>query len=279
MSAVPQSRQEQFDPADIMRGLYGDGIIGLKGAFERRWVQQLREDIDILFEEALRRPGGALERGPNRYYVEVHPERVRGFVDLATHPWVIAVCESVLGPNYRIVEAGFDVPGPGSANQPWHRDFPAPDATSIGRRLNSLAFNITTVDVTEDMGPFEIAPGTQWDDLGPYGNAMFPPTTLYHRYESRARKTLPQMGDISARSALTIHRGTSNRSDQSRPVFVLGVDAPDARNAERHDLQLTKKFYESLPQHLRDHLTCRVVDKLEPIVQAHTIDGLVMGVE
>lgn len=279
MSAVLQSRQEQFDPADIMRGLYGDGIIGLKGAFGRSWVQQLREDIDILFEEALRRAGGALARGPNRYYVEVHPERIRGFVDLVTHPWVIAVCESVLGPGYRIVEAGFDVPGPGSANQPWHRDFAAPDATSIGRRLNSLAFNITTVDVTEDMGPFEIAPGTQWDDLNPYGNAMFPPTSLYHRYEARARKALPKMGDISARSALTIHRGTANRSNQSRPVFVFGVDAPDARNAERHDLQLTKIFYESLPQQLRDHLTCRVVDKLEPIVQAHTIDGLVMGAE
>lgn len=279
MNAVLQPRQAQFDPADIMRGLYGDGIIGLKGAFERSWVQQLREDIDILFEEASRRPGGALARGPNRFYVEVHPERIRGFVELVTHPWVIAVCESVLGPDYRIVEAGFDVPGPGAANQPWHRDFPAPDATRVGRRLNSLAFNITTVDVTEDMGPFEIAPGTQWDDLSSYDNAMFPPTSLYHRYEARARKTLPNMGDISARSALTIHRGTANRSDRSRPVFVLGVDAPDAQNAERHDLQLTKKFYESLPPQLRDHLTCRVVDKLEPIVQAHMIEGLVMGTE
>lgn len=60
---------------------------------------------------------------------------------------------------------------------------------------------------------------------------------------------------------------------------MLGVDAPDARTAERHDLQLTKKFPESLAQQLRDHLTCRVVSKLKPIVQAHTIDDLVMGVE
>jgi hypothetical protein len=28
------------------------------------------------------------------------------------------------------------------------------------RRLTSLAFNITTVDTTDEMGPFEIAPGT-----------------------------------------------------------------------------------------------------------------------
>ncbi|MGY2134253.1 phytanoyl-CoA dioxygenase family protein, partial [Hymenobacter sp. HD11105] len=152
-----------YDIAQIMGGLYGDGIIGLKGAFTREWVQQLGEDIAMLYETALQRPGGALGRGPKRHYVEIHPEDIRGFVELATHPWVTAVCEAVLGPAYKIVEIGFDVPNPGAMNQPWHRDFPAPDDTIMGRRLNSLAFNLTTVDVTEDMGPFEIAPGTQWD--------------------------------------------------------------------------------------------------------------------
>jgi hypothetical protein len=85
------------------------------------------------------------------------------------------------------------------------------------------------------------------------------------------------MGDISARSALTIHRGTPNRSNQSRPVLVLGVDAPGAINAERHDLQVTRAFNETLPESVRRHMTYRIVDELEPIVQAHTIEGLVMG--
>jgi hypothetical protein len=88
---------------------------------------------------------------------------------------------------------------------------------------------------------------------------------------------MPQMGDISARSALTIHRGTENRSNKSRPALVLGVDAPDARNAERHDLQITRAFHATLPESLREHLTCRLVDNLEPIVQGHTIEGLMMG--
>jgi ectoine hydroxylase-related dioxygenase (phytanoyl-CoA dioxygenase family) len=260
-----------------MGGLYGDGIIALKGAFSRQWAQDLREDIDHLFEEAIKRPGGAVGRGPKRYYVEIHPEDIRGFVELTTHPWVISVCEAILGPDFKIVEIGFDTPFPGAQIQPWHRDFPSPDDTLTGRRLNSLAFNLTTVDVFENMGPFEVAPGTQWDDPSDFEHGMFPPKSYYPRYEERAVQKMPKMGDISARSALTIHRGTPNRSEKARPVLVLGVDSPTANNAERHDLQVTRGFFESLPDQVRDHLTYRMVEELEPIHQKHQIETLMMG--
>jgi hypothetical protein len=273
---MSNASETDYDVGAIMGGLYGDGIIACKGAFTKEWVARLKEDIETLFAEAKGRPGGALERGPCRYYVEVHPERVRGFVELVTHPWVSAVCRAVLGEGYKVVEAGFDIPFPGAMHQPWHRDFPIPEATRAGRRLNSLAFNLTTVDVTEEIGPFEIAPGTQWDDLAGQ-DPMFPGKALYPRYEARAQRKLPKVGDISARSALTIHRGTANRSQLSRPVFVLGVDAPDARNADKHDLQVTRSYWDSLPEAVRAHLTCRVVDSLEDIYQAHTIEGLRMG--
>jgi ectoine hydroxylase-related dioxygenase (phytanoyl-CoA dioxygenase family) len=183
----------------------------------------------------------------------------------------------VLGPDYKVVEIGFDVPNPGAVAQPWHRDFAAPEDTLIGRRLNSLAFNLTTVDVEENMGPFEIAPGTQWDFPIGFEHEMFPPKSLYPRYEQRAQRKMPKMGDISARSALTIHRGTPNNSNKQRPALVLGVDAPGAINADRHDLQITRSFYKTLPESLQQHLTCRLVDHLEPIVQAHSIEGLMMG--
>lgn len=268
-----------LEPADLMRGLYGDGIIALAGAFSTAWADALREDIEALFDEARRQPRGALPRGPQRWYVETQPERLRGFVDVATHPWFVAVCESVLGPDYRIVEVGFDIPLPGAQDQPWHRDFPAPEATRLGRRLDSLAFNLTAVDTTPEMGPFEIAPGTQWDDFGdPAGAdreaAMFPPPALYPRYEARASRRMPRRGDISARSALTIHRGTANRSQQARPVLVVGVDAPGAGNAGRHDVQVTRAYHDALPERVRRHLHCRIVDQLQAIEQAHAIAGL-----
>lgn len=274
---IDRAAVEQYDIAGIMGGLYGAGMIAQKGAFSPDGVKQMHEDVLALYEDALKRPGGAIGRGPKRHYVEIHPEDLRGFIDLVTHPWVVAVCEAVLGPGYKVVEIGFDVPNPGAMDQPWHRDFPAPPDTIIGRRLNSLAFNLTTVDVDEDMGPFEIAPGTQWDLPTGFEHEMFPPKTLYPRYQQRAQRKMPKMGDISARSALTIHRGTANHSNKSRPAVVLGVDAPGAINAERHDLQITHTYFESLPEYIKQHMTFRLVDQLEPIVQAHTIEGLMMG--
>ena len=120
MTRTEDQDPRAYDTAAIMGGLYGEGIIALKGAFTPQWADLMREDIEALFEEARSVPGGALPRGPERFYVEVHPERVRGFVDIATHPWFVAVCEAVLGPDYRIVEIGFDIPFPGAADQPGH---------------------------------------------------------------------------------------------------------------------------------------------------------------
>jgi hypothetical protein len=263
-----------YDAAAIMGGLYGDGIIALKGAFEPQWADALRENVMALFEEARNIAGGALPRGPERWYVEVQPERVAGFIHIATHPWFVAVCEAVLGPEYKIVEIGFDIPFPGAEDQPWHRDFPSPPATLQGRRLNSLAFNLATVDTRPEHGAFEIALGTQWDDIRGCKNDMFPPRESWPRYIARAAPKLPQRGDISARSALTIHRGTANRSNEPRPVLVVGVDAPDATNAHHHDLQVTPAYLASLPPRVRDHLTYRVAEQLTPVIQHHVIEGL-----
>src|SRR5688500_18073959 len=266
-----------FDVEEIRRGLETDGIIARAGAFPPSWVRQVREDIDVAFEEARSRQGGAVGRGPNRWYVEIHPEALRGFVELVDHPWVRAVCEAILGPDYQIVEVGFDTPFPGATLQPWHRDFPSPPETKDGHRLTSLAFNLTTVDTTDEMGPFEVAPGTQWERGDDFDHEQFPPPSQYARYEALAERKYPQVGDISARSALTIHRGTPNRSAVARPVLVLGVDAPGAGNDAHHDLAVTKGYWATLPERVRDHLSCPVLDQLSPITQKQDIEGLGMG--
>ena len=280
LDQVTGDQAHGVSPEDIRANvddLYRDGITARKGAFSVAWVDELAKDVEAAFQEARNRPDGAVGRGPQRWYVEAHPEQLRGFVDLVTHPWVAAVSRAVLGDDYRIVEVGFDVPLAGAVNQPWHRDFAMPATTREQHRLDSLAFNLTLVDTTPDMGPFEIAPGTQWDDDPSFLHGMFPDRSSYPRYESLAQRKLPQRGDVSARSALTIHRGTANHSQKSRPVLVLGVVAGDEVSAIEHSMAVTRPYWESLPTDLRAHLDCPVVDELVPITQRHTIEGLVMG--
>ena len=80
----------------------------------------------------------------------------------------------------------------------------------------------------------------------------------------------PKVGDISARSALTIHRGTRQP--------VVGEPArrrprrrrPGAGNHEHHDPAVTQDFWEALPAAVRRHLHVPVVDELTPITQKHT---------
>ncbi|NPD65639.1 phytanoyl-CoA dioxygenase [Lichenicola cladoniae] len=271
------SNPVRVDVAGEFEILQRDGVVGKKGAFAPGWVDQLREDMMTAFWEAIQRPGGAVGRGPRRWYVELHPQALSGFTELVSHPWITAMAEKVLGPDYQIVEIGFDTPFQGASNQPWHRDFPSPVDTYEGRRITSLAFNLTGVDVTPDMGPFEVAPGTQWDDGRGWNHEMFPDRSVWPRFEERATRKYPQRGDISCRSALTMHRGTAHPSPIARPVLVIGVDAPGAGHAALHDMMVTKEFYAGLPASVREHLTCRVVDELVPITQKHDIEGLVMG--
>ncbi len=263
------------EPADIMRALYGDGILAHARAFPPAFADALGEDMLALFADAQQVPGGALARGPQRWYVEVSA-RACPRLRRHRHPPVVR----------RRLSMPCSAPTTGSSRSASTFPFQAPrtsrgTATSpcraqraTARRLNSLAFNLTAVDTMPAMGPFEIAPGTQWDDFAGCAKGMFPPRELWPRYIARAQAKLPKRGDISARSALTIHRGTANRSDVPRPVFVVGVDAPDATNAAHHDLQVTPAYLASLPPLVRDHLTCRVVDDLTPVIQHHRIDGL-----
>ena len=270
----------RYDVDEIRAGLLTDGIIACKGAFTPEWADAMREDVMAEFAVAIAREGGAIGRGPQRWYVEMHPEAFRGFLDLVTHPWVELVSEAMLGPDYRIVEIGFDIPFAGAKHQPWHRDFRTTPEMVNNHTFSSLAFNLTCVDTIDEMGPFEIAPGTQYEDGETFNHGMFPPESEFARYASLGVKKYPKRGDMSARSALTIHRGTANLSaDLSRPVLVLGVDSPGAGHEELHDLQVTQSFWDTVPEKTKPHLACRVVEQLEPIVQKHDIEGLVMGAE
>lgn len=261
-----------LDPAAVAAVVERDGIAGLPGALDPAWVARLRADFDVVDAEARAHPGGTVGRGPHRYYFCVHPEKLSGFLDLLTHPYVTGVCDLMLGPDWRIAEVGFDVPLPGAQDQPWHRDFRRPAGET---RLSSLAFNVTTVTVRPEMGPLQIVPGSHLDPDDDFEYGMFPRQSA--DYAARAVPKLPRVGDASVRTGLALHRGTANRSGVSRPVLILGAVAPQV-DTEAHQLVLSREYAARLPVAVLDRLRVTdVVDELRPLTQRHDIEGLRMG--
>ena len=116
--------------------LYRDGIVARPGAFSREWAEQLRQDMLTAFWEAIQRPGGAVGRGPRRWYIEGPSRGHHGVRRPRDAPWVTAMSEAVWG-NYEIVEARMDTPFEGAKTQPWHRDFPSPPETYRDHRITS----------------------------------------------------------------------------------------------------------------------------------------------
>lgn len=275
MSVARADRQPT--PDSMVAALYRDGIVGLPGVFTRDWVDELHDDAETAFDLASSYPGGTANRGPNRYYFAVHPERIRGFLDLVSSPAIADLSAAVFGPEWLIVELGLDIALRGSVDQPWHRDFPTPVETRSDHSLTSLAFNVSTIDVTPDAAPFEIAPGTHWDSGDDFVHGMFPQPAATARYEELATRRFPRRGDVSARTGLTIHRGTANHSARARPVLVLGVVSASTEVSDVHGLVITRDYEAQLPEAVRRRLRSTVVDDLQPLMQRHEIEGLMMG--
>jgi hypothetical protein len=282
-----------LDVKQLIKDIYENGITSLPNILPVQWADELDEDMALQFLQALKieHGEGVAFRGWNRFYIELYPERLRGFIELVTNPAILGLSREMLGDQYEIVELGADIPLPGAPDQPPHRDFPMPEPTRLHRRLTSLAFNASSVDVTPEMGPFNIAPGTHFDDGSDFVQGMFPVGEKKEEYNKRMVPRLAKRGSVSARTGLTLHKGSQNNG-RIRQVLILGVVSPEDRaHSETTQelapdyipptLKMSQAFYDSLDDALKKHLRCEIVADttahLPPLKTPHSIEGLVMG--
>ncbi|MDP9316581.1 MAG: phytanoyl-CoA dioxygenase family protein [Chloroflexota bacterium] len=282
-----------LDVGQLSKEVYDKGIAGLPNILPVAWAEELDEDMTLQFMKALQveHGEGVAFRGWNRYYIELYPERLRGFRALVTNPAIVELSRHMLGDDYQIVELGADIPLPGAPEQPPHRDFPMPEPTRLHRRLTSLAFNASSIDVTPELGPFNIAPGTHFDDGSDFVKEMFPIGEKKEEYNRRMEPRFAKRGSVSARSGLTLHRGSQNNG-RMRPVLILGVVSLEDRAHSRTPLELdadylaptlkmSEAYYDRLDDSLKEHLRVEIVadttDNLPPLKTPHSIEGLVMG--
>jgi hypothetical protein len=166
-----------------------------------------------------------------------------------------------------------------------------PEPTQLHRRLTSLAFNASSIDVTPELGPFNIAPGTHLDDGSDFVKEMFPIGAKKEEYNRRMEPRFAKRGSVSARSGLTLHKGSQNNG-RMRPVLILGVVSLEDRAHARTPLELdadyiapslkmSQAYYDHLDDSLKERLRVEIVadttDTLPPLKTPHSIEGLVMG--
>ncbi len=292
--------------AELYETLYRDGIALVRGGLPVAWADRLYDDITREFMRALAVPGGTASRGWNRYYYEPFAELTPGWLDLATHPTVAALCRRLFGEDYRVLEWGADLPLPGAEDQWPHRDFAMNQATKRKRKLTSIAINANCIDVEANNAPFMIARGTHFDDGSAFfggaeagAEGMFPLDEARDRYASMMETMLGVRGNFSIRSALTIHGGSASETNNSRlrPTIVMSVVSPDDDNwvsgpddlARRDDphvprirvsreyLDRLKRDHPDLVAHLSYEVVARTAADLPPYHTHHTLEGLIMG--
>jgi hypothetical protein len=94
-----------LDFKQLSKDIYEHGITNLPDILSVQWADELDEDVGLQFVDALKVGGGegVAFRGWSRFYIELYPERLRGFVEFVTNPAVVELSREVLTDQYEIV--------------------------------------------------------------------------------------------------------------------------------------------------------------------------------
>lgn len=191
-----------------------DGMVVLKQHFPKAILSAWREAFDPLLRERVA-SGATAVRGDNRHYITLPFAGIFADERIFCDPGILAVVERVAGDDPVMCQLATDTPLKGSTYQDIHRDTPPlfddqPETPSF-----QLAVNFPLCDVSLENGPFETTLGT---------HRLRPDEAMTAWRENRVPLHAIQMelGDVMIRDVRALHRGTPNKTDEPRPMVVIG---------------------------------------------------------
>jgi ectoine hydroxylase-related dioxygenase (phytanoyl-CoA dioxygenase family) len=216
----------------------------LRGLIPVELIDLWNEAFQPLLATAIEREKDDPNRGPSRYYVTLpfeEPWIDRRVID---NDDIMAVVSELVGQDGVMCQLATDTPLRGSDYQDLHRDtqllFPETGAESPPYQL---AVNFPLVDVSDERGPMEWAPGTHMlskaDGLRKVATGEIP---LERAYMNR--------GDVMIRDVRHIHRGTPNHSDLPRPMVVIGYSRRWLFRPEVN-IRISREILENMPERAR----------------------------
>ncbi|GFE71696.1 phytanoyl-CoA dioxygenase family protein [Chroococcus sp. FPU101] len=243
-----------LDLDQFAEDLNRDGICVIRGLFERSLIEEWAVAFDALFQERQQRSLGIAPRGKARCYVTLPWVPPFANPEVFANPTILGVLDRVYYQEYKLVQLAADIPMQGSEYQIIHRDFRPLFTDQIVTPLYALAVNFPLVEVTSENGPFEMARGThrmpREEGLVKIQAGEIPMEQFYM-----------QPGDVMIRSPLALHRGTPNRTEQPRPMIVMGY-IMHWLHTHKVDLTLAQDYYNGLSSQLQQLLRCRLVEQL-----------------
>ncbi len=193
-----------------------DGFVVLRNHFSRERLQRWIDDFPPLLEEQIQIEKDSPNRGAQRFYVTLPFTAPYADPHIYEDEDVLAIVQGLAGQDYVMCQLATDTPLLGSDYQEIHRDAPPlfPE-WEIETPSFQLAVNFPLVDVTPEMGPFEVARGT-------HTLTKAEGLRKLERGEVKLEAICLALGDVMIRDVRGLHRGTPNRTDTPRPMVVIG---------------------------------------------------------
>ena len=210
------SRYSNSEIESFAQAVLDDGFCVLPEHFSRQLMNAWQEAFAPLLSRHIELEGHKQNRGPSRYYVTL--PFILPFADprVFENEEILSIVSLLVGEDMVMPQLATDTPLMGSDYQDVHRDA-LPLFPETGRETPpyQLAVNFSLVDVTLEHGPFEIARGTH----------MVSKEEGLRRIETgeaALEPVLMKAGDVMIRDVRGLHRGTPNRTDEPRPMVVIG---------------------------------------------------------
>lgn len=224
-----------------------DGVCILRSHLKTETLVRWREAFMPMLRRHIEREGDRRNRGPGRYYVTLPFAAPWADPSIYADPDILAIVERLVGHDFVFCQLAADTPIKGSEHQELHRDAP-PLFPEWDRETPpfQLAVNFPLVDVTLENGPFETTRGTH---LLPKDEAM----RRIANGDIALEPLTMALGDVMVRDVRAVHRGTPNRTDEPRPMVVLGYSRKWLFRPEV-SIRVPRSAWDALPTHERSML-------------------------